>query len=64
MGKLLPSAFMGTPSERAKLSTWSVRAPIFFAAWLAVIAAAGLDARTRPEEIPVQLWQQLTVPKA
>ncbi len=27
--------------------------------WLQVLAAAGLDARTRPEQIPVELWQRL-----
>lgn len=31
------------------------------AAWLALFAAAGLDARARPEEIPVALWQRLAV---
>lgn len=31
------------------------------AAWLAGFAATGLDHRARPEEIPVQLWQQLRV---
>ena len=34
------------------------------AAWLAILAAAGLDTRTRPEDIPVQLWQQLRVSTA
>lgn len=29
------------------------------AAWLAQLATAGLDARARPEQIPVALWQQL-----
>ncbi|MBI2515489.1 MAG: ribosomal RNA small subunit methyltransferase A [Opitutae bacterium] len=31
------------------------------AAWLALFPAAGLDARARPEDIPVALWQQLRV---
>jgi 16S rRNA (adenine1518-N6/adenine1519-N6)-dimethyltransferase len=31
------------------------------AAWLAGLPAAGLDHRARPEDIPVQLWQQLRV---
>jgi 16S rRNA (adenine1518-N6/adenine1519-N6)-dimethyltransferase len=31
------------------------------AAWLAGLAAAGLDARARPEQIPVALWQRLRV---
>ena len=31
-------------------------------AWLAGLPAAGLDSRARPEDIPVQLWQSLTVP--
>lgn len=31
------------------------------AAWLAVLTTAGLDHRARPEDIPVQLWQQLRV---
>lgn len=31
------------------------------AAWLALLPAAGLDSRARPEEIPVALWQRLTV---
>jgi 16S rRNA (adenine1518-N6/adenine1519-N6)-dimethyltransferase len=30
-------------------------------AWLAQLAAAGLDGRARPEEIPVPVWQCLTV---
>jgi 16S rRNA (adenine1518-N6/adenine1519-N6)-dimethyltransferase len=30
-------------------------------AWLAEFAAAGLDSRARPEEIPVALWQKLAV---
>lgn len=30
-------------------------------AWLAGLAGAGLDARARPEQIPVALWQQLRV---
>src|SRR5262249_55286648 len=31
------------------------------AAWLGLFAPAGLDHRARPEDIPVQLWQQLRV---
>jgi 16S rRNA (adenine1518-N6/adenine1519-N6)-dimethyltransferase len=31
------------------------------AAWLAKLAAAGLSAATRPEQIPVALWRELTV---
>ncbi len=31
------------------------------ATWLAGLAAVGLDHRARPEDIPVQLWQQLRV---
>jgi 16S rRNA (adenine1518-N6/adenine1519-N6)-dimethyltransferase len=31
------------------------------AAWLAKLAAAGLGAATRPEQIPVALWRELTV---
>ncbi|HET7535650.1 MAG TPA: ribosomal RNA small subunit methyltransferase A, partial [Candidatus Didemnitutus sp.] len=31
------------------------------AAWLATLGPAGLDHRARPEDIPVQLWQQLRV---
>lgn len=31
------------------------------AAWLASFAEAGLDARARPEQIPVALWQRLRV---
>ncbi|MBA3849683.1 MAG: ribosomal RNA small subunit methyltransferase A [Opitutus sp.] len=30
-------------------------------AWLELLPAAGLDARARPEQIPVALWQQLAV---
>jgi 16S rRNA (adenine1518-N6/adenine1519-N6)-dimethyltransferase len=30
-------------------------------AWIASLAEAGLDARARPEEIPVQQWQRLRV---
>jgi 16S rRNA (adenine1518-N6/adenine1519-N6)-dimethyltransferase len=32
-------------------------------AWLAILAAAGCSAQTRPEAIPVALWQQLQVPQ-
>ncbi len=32
------------------------------AAWLAGLPALGLDARARPEDIPVQHWQSLRVP--
>lgn len=35
--------------------------PDLGAAWLALLPAAGLDARARPEDIPVALWQQLHV---
>jgi 16S rRNA (adenine1518-N6/adenine1519-N6)-dimethyltransferase len=31
------------------------------ARWLGELAAAGLDGRARPEDIPVQLWQRLSV---
>jgi 16S rRNA (adenine1518-N6/adenine1519-N6)-dimethyltransferase len=31
------------------------------AAWLARLAAAGLGPQTRPEQIPVALWQELRV---
>jgi 16S rRNA (adenine1518-N6/adenine1519-N6)-dimethyltransferase len=31
------------------------------AAWIALLAEAGLDSRARPEEIPVALWQRLRV---
>ena len=31
------------------------------AAWLPHLAAAGLDARARPEQIPVNIWQKLVV---
>jgi 16S rRNA (adenine1518-N6/adenine1519-N6)-dimethyltransferase len=31
------------------------------AAWLTLLPQAGLDARARPEQIPVALWQQLRV---
>lgn len=31
------------------------------AAWLALLPEAGLDARARPEQIPVALWQRLRV---
>lgn len=31
------------------------------AAWLALLPTAGLDARARPEEIPVALWRKLAV---
>ncbi|MDP2137647.1 MAG: 16S rRNA (adenine(1518)-N(6)/adenine(1519)-N(6))-dimethyltransferase RsmA [Candidatus Didemnitutus sp.] len=31
------------------------------ARWLALLPAAGLDGRARPEDIPVALWQQLDV---
>jgi 16S rRNA (adenine1518-N6/adenine1519-N6)-dimethyltransferase len=31
------------------------------AAWLTLLPAAGLDARARPEQIPVALWQRLRV---
>ncbi len=34
------------------------------AAWLADLPSAGRDARARPEDIPVQLWQKLFVPIA
>ncbi len=34
------------------------------AAWLAGLPAVGLDSRARPEDIPVQHWQKLTVPTA
>ncbi len=34
-------------------------APERAAAWLAVLSAAGLDAKARPEQIPVELWQRL-----
>ena len=37
------------------------RLPDGGAAWLASFPAAGLDARARPEDIPVQLWQALRV---
>lgn len=40
------------------------RLPDHGAAWLAQLAALGLDARTRPEQIPVLAWQRLTVPSA
>lgn len=36
-------------------------APEPAAAWLAELAAAGLDSAARPEQIPVALWRQLTV---
>lgn len=38
------------------------RLPDDGAAWLAQLAALGLDARTRPEQIPVLAWQTLTAP--
>jgi 16S rRNA (adenine1518-N6/adenine1519-N6)-dimethyltransferase len=31
-------------------------------AWLATLPAVGLDARARPEDIPVAQWQTLTIP--
>ncbi|MGH9650680.1 MAG: hypothetical protein ACRD3I_09450, partial [Terriglobales bacterium] len=31
-------------------------------AWLGGFPALGLDARARPEQIPVELWQRLDVP--
>lgn len=34
------------------------------AGWLSTLPAAGLDSRARPEDIPVQLWQKLSVPMA
>jgi 16S rRNA (adenine1518-N6/adenine1519-N6)-dimethyltransferase len=37
------------------------RLPDRGAAFAAVLAAGGLDGRARPEEIPVQLWQQIAV---
>ena len=49
-----------TPDE-ARLATMHGRLPDGGAAWLAGFAADGLDSRARPEEIPVQRWQQLRV---
>jgi 16S rRNA (adenine1518-N6/adenine1519-N6)-dimethyltransferase len=37
------------------------RLPDGGAVWLEQVTAAGLSAQTRPEAIPVELWQQLTV---
>jgi 16S rRNA (adenine1518-N6/adenine1519-N6)-dimethyltransferase len=37
------------------------RLPADGAAWLARLPVAGLDRRSRPEDIPVQLWQLLDV---
>jgi 16S rRNA (adenine1518-N6/adenine1519-N6)-dimethyltransferase len=37
------------------------RAPESGARWLAELAAAGFPKTTRPEEIPTELWQKLTV---
>ena len=34
------------------------------AAWLSGLPSAGLDSRARPEDIPVHLWQKLSVPTA
>lgn len=38
------------------------RLPDGGAAWLAVLAQAGLSGQARPEEIPGELWQKLVVP--